>query len=80
MDLNDLKTLWTELGIKDTYKNYFEYVVCELDNNVRKEYIDFEMNNLKKVKEQIQVIYYKYFQTLLIVDKFINYIKMITLN
>lgn len=51
----ELKGLWNELGVTETFKNYFENVAMELDTNIRREYVYFEVNNLKKLKEQLQV-------------------------
>jgi len=60
MEFGELRALWSELGVTETFRSYFENIALELDANIRKEYLDFEMINLKKLKEQIQVIFKLY--------------------
>lgn len=54
-DLNHLKILWGELGVTEIFRNYFEIICKELDSNLKKEYVDFELNSLRRLIEQIQV-------------------------
>jgi len=51
----ELRLLWNEIGVTENFRIYFENIAMELDAAIRKEYIDFEMSNMKKLKEQIQV-------------------------
>jgi len=55
LEFQNLKELWSDLGVTENFRNFFENIALELDLNVRKEYIDFEITSLKKLKDQIQV-------------------------
>lgn len=54
-ELVELRALWNELGVTESFISNFENIAMELDTNIRKDYFNFELNNLNKLKEQIQV-------------------------
>ena len=43
------------MGVTEKYRNCFELICNDLELNLRYDYIDFEINSLKRLVEQIQV-------------------------
>ena len=54
-EFNQLKVLWSNLGVTDEYRNYFEIYAKEFQANDQKDYFIFEINNLKKIQENLSV-------------------------
>jgi hypothetical protein len=53
--MTSIKNLWEQLGVVDTYKQVFESVICDLDTNVRKDFLEFEISSLIKFHELLMV-------------------------
>jgi hypothetical protein len=55
-EMISIKNLWEQLGVVDNYKQVFESVICDLDMNIRKDFLDFEISSLIKFHEQLVVL------------------------
>ncbi len=54
-DLHAIPKLWDSLGVTQEYKVHFVNVVMELDNAVREEFFEYEINNLTRIAENLKV-------------------------
>lgn len=48
-----IKSLWNETGVTDNYRTVYENIASQLETVYRNEYFDFEINSLKKYKEEL---------------------------
>jgi hypothetical protein len=55
-ELNIVQSMWDDLGVTDGYKMLFESIARELEENLRKEFIDFEIGSLKRFSDNLMVI------------------------
>ena len=54
-ELNMIKTLWEDLGVTQTYRLIFESISIDLEDTMKKDLFDFEINSLKKFNECLLV-------------------------
>lgn len=54
-ELNMIQTLWEDLGVTQTYRLIFESIILDLDDTMKKDLLDFEINSLKKFSECLLV-------------------------
>ena len=50
-----MKQYWNDLGVTEDYKSYFEAYATEFQTKDRKDYFNFEINNLKKIHDNLSV-------------------------
>ena len=50
-ELNLVHSIWDDLGVTEEYRQVFESIVKELDEQIRKELFEFEITNLKKFSD-----------------------------
>jgi hypothetical protein len=54
-ELNIVQSMWDDLGVTEGFRSLFESIAKELDENFRKEFIDFEIGTLKKFSDNLMV-------------------------
>ena len=47
--------MWEDLGVTDNYRQLYENIARELSDTLRKEFVDFEINTLKKFLDNLIV-------------------------
>lgn len=55
-EINMIQTLWEDLGVTHTYRLIFESITLDLDDSMKKDLLDFEINSLKKFSECLMVM------------------------
>lgn len=55
-EFNIIHSMWDDLGVTDVFRNLYESIIRELDDNHRKEFIDFEIGTLKRFLDNLNVI------------------------
>lgn len=54
-DMGRIKSLWDNMGVSIYYRQVFETVINDLDHVIKKDFLEFEFVNLKKVYDHIIV-------------------------
>jgi hypothetical protein len=54
-ELNMINTLWEDLGVTQTYRLIFDSISMDLEDSMKKDLFDFEINSLKKFNECLLV-------------------------
>lgn len=54
-DLSLIQNLWDDLGVLEQYKESFEVMARQLEGKARKEFLDFENQSLKHLREHLNV-------------------------
>jgi hypothetical protein len=54
-EINIVQSMWDDLGVTEGYRALFEGIAKELEENLRKEFIDFEIGALKKFSDNLMV-------------------------
>jgi len=53
--IGSIPKLWDELQVTDEYKATFVNITLDLDYSIKKEFFNFELNNLTKFSELLTV-------------------------
>jgi hypothetical protein len=53
--MNIIKSMWEDLGVTEDYRFIYENVVKDIQSSMRKDFLDFELNNLKKFSDNLLV-------------------------
>jgi hypothetical protein len=54
-ELNIVQSMWDDLGVTEGFRMLFEGIARELEESLRKEFIDFEIGALKKFSDNLMV-------------------------
>lgn len=54
-EMNTIQLMWEDLGVTESYKVVFENVVVDLDSQIRKDFLAFEITSLRVFTEQLIV-------------------------
>lgn len=54
-DISLIQNLWEDLGVQEQYKGLFETMARQLEGKARKEFLDYENQSLKRMREHLNV-------------------------